>query len=73
MVASFGPRTYLVGCVLSGLLAKRESNTHTEIESILTQAIVLADVVMEKMQWPTLGTQDSEDLVHGANRVENKR
>ena len=54
MVASFGPRTYLVGCALTGLLANRApcELDEPEIAKIAAKAIKIADMIENKMTWP---------------------
>lgn len=52
MADSFGPRTYLVGQILPILLPDRKDSTDETTLAVIDAAIRLADMVMERMQWP---------------------
>lgn len=56
MSESIGPRTYLVGQVLSVVLARHpinESKTVDEnVEAAVAFALKVVDATLDKMQWP---------------------
>lgn len=48
-VTAFGPRTFLVGMAIQGLLSADPAMPDAEV---IDRAVTLADAVLEKMQWP---------------------
>ena len=50
MSEAIGPRVYLVGQIMNGLLGR--SDQHHEREYVLKMSIELADLALFWMQWP---------------------
>lgn len=50
-MGSFGPRTYFVGLILSALI-QREGLLSRPSKDLIDEAIRIADLTLERMQWP---------------------